>query len=54
MREPVNATLSCVGGSQGGLISMWEPVTTLDGTLFKNVSLTHGGWEQYEAEKRKA
>ena len=35
-----------------GLIRMMDPVKTMGGTTFLDVTLSLEGWEQYEAEKR--
>ena len=37
---------------QQGILSMADPVKTLDGTLFVDISLTPSGREWYEVEKR--
>ena len=35
-----------------GIIKTSEPIATLDGVFFRNVSLTLKGWERYNLEKR--
>ena len=35
-----------------GLVKMWEPARSFNGTTFMNVELSLTGWEQYDAGKR--